>query len=78
LDLLPEDIIQKIAAYKVTQGDDNEDHFVWDGTSHGGFSMKLVVNIIRKNIQEEMHPVWQLIVSLASSKSAILPLVSTT
>ena len=60
LDLLPEDGIQKIVAYEVTQGDDNEDHFIWDATSHGGFSINSMVIIIRKNIQEEMDPIWKL------------------
>ncbi|KAJ8420683.1 hypothetical protein Cgig2_017151 [Carnegiea gigantea] len=60
-ELLSEEVIKKIAAFEVTQRDENEDQLMWDSTTHSSFSIKSAVTLIQKNILDQTDPVWALI-----------------
>ena len=38
-ELFPDEALKMIAAYEITQGEDNEDQLVWEETLSGGFSI---------------------------------------
>ena len=52
---------KKITSFEVLSGDDNEDQLVWDSTTHGSFSIKSVVTLIRNETQATLDPGWELI-----------------
>ena len=61
VELLPETTLEKIAAFEVLPGDDNDDQLAWDSTTHGGFSIKSVVALIRNDIQDTSDLGWEVI-----------------
>jgi len=60
-ELLPEETLKAIASYTVTVGDENNDEFIWDGSAHGGFSVKSALAIIRNEAPETNEGLWRLI-----------------
>lgn len=61
VDLLPEMTLKRIATFEVLPGDDNEDQLIWDSATHGSFSIKSVVALIRNETQVTLDPSWELI-----------------
>ena len=60
-DLLPDNILQKIASVEINPQESTKDQFVWDGASHGGFSTKTAINYIRGDAPTQADPMWTLI-----------------
>ncbi|KAJ8422016.1 hypothetical protein Cgig2_007566 [Carnegiea gigantea] len=48
-------------SFEVSPGDDNDDQLVWDSTTHGSFSIRSAVALIRNDIQDTSNPGWELI-----------------
>jgi len=57
--LLPEDILKSIAACEITIGDEWKDELIWDGSTHGGFSVKSVLIIIQNEGSEISDGLWR-------------------
>ena len=55
------EVIMKITTYELTQGEEHEDQLVCNRASHGGFSFKSAISIVRKDLQGETDVLWTLI-----------------
>jgi len=60
-ELLPEEALKAIAACEVTSRDDWNDELIWDGSTHGGFSVKSALTIIRNEDSEMSDGMWRTI-----------------
>jgi len=58
-DFLPEEALKSIAACEVTIGDECQYELIWDGSSHGGFSVKSALKIVRNEGSEISDGLWR-------------------
>ena len=58
-DFLPEEALKSIAACEVTIGDEYQDELIWDGLSHGRFSIKSALKIVRNEGSEISDGLWR-------------------
>ncbi|KAJ8452595.1 hypothetical protein Cgig2_004931 [Carnegiea gigantea] len=52
---------QPLSSNELQLGDENEDQMVWSGSSHGNFSLKSAIAIIRKEAENERDSFWDFV-----------------
>ncbi|KAJ8438829.1 hypothetical protein Cgig2_023021 [Carnegiea gigantea] len=63
-EFLPQDILERIESQSIVPEEDNEDKLFWNGTTHGGFSIKSTLKIIRNDQEPTQRRLWELVWSL--------------
>ena len=58
---LPEATLKIITSNELKPREENKDQMVWTGSSYGNFSLKSVIAIIRREVENERDSFWDLV-----------------